>query len=588
MMQPDTHDEILVTLPIVQRKEDHVLKPREYDSLKKDLNENRRRRKLIGKKGYPNSSETIAVYQDYGAYYIDIYLGTPAQRQTLLIDTGSVGTALPCSDCLDCGESNHTNTHFAEQLSSSFQNLTCSECLNGHCNTSNDVCDVNSHYAEGSSWHGAEVKDLAYPGGPHDGSLDPNLQSNDDDVFSGSNPNNAVKYRFSLKFTCMDSMVGAFKSQQANGIMGLGLRDSSIWQQMYAAGALKSKKFSICFRKHPFTPQREMTRSVGALTFGGIDTRLNSSEMKYMQFKNSHDLYSVHVKDIFVHPGGGQKLSNLDLSPGMIHSIGASEKTLNQGFMILDSGTTETILPMEIKPKIDMLFKKFTGMEFPTSPVHLSPEEMKRWPTFIFKMQGGTEAEDMLVSFPSSHYMLYDFINDLYVPRLQMRNTYKGRYGTYMSGFHCSALDCFISNIVFFNSILGSNFMRSHNVLFDIDNGRIGFADSNCDYDFLVTGKASEFISPYATAMDINKLFIQETCSIHPIFCFIMYSLRILTFVLFSLLMIVSLLKLLHFTDFITSWKMNPRRQGMTKLSLKDSSDDNGREDEECVNTHSL
>eukprot|EP00979_Chaetoceros_neogracilis_P013540 scaffold3896_cov235-Chaetoceros_neogracile.AAC.5 len=535
MMQPDTHDEILVTLPIVQRKEDHVLKPREDDSLKKDLNENRRRRKLIGKKGYPNSSETIAVYQDYGAYYIDIYLGTPAQRQTLLIDTGSVGTALPCSDCLDCGESNHTNTHFAEQLSSSFQNLTCSECLNGHCNTSNDVCDVNSHYAEGSSWHGAEVKDLAYPGGPHDGSLDPNLQSNDDDVFSGSNPNNAVKYRFSLKFTCMDSMVGAFKSQQANGIMGLGLRDSSIWQQMYAAGALKSKKFSICFRKHPFTPQREMTRSVGALTFGGIDTRLNSSEMKYMQFKNSHDLYSVHVKDIFVHPGGGQKLSNLDLSPGMIHSIGASEKTLNQGFMILDSGTTETILPMEIKPKIDMLFKKFTGMEFPTSPVHLSPEEMKRWPTFIFKMQGGTEAEDMLVSFPSSHYMLYDFINDLYVPRLQMRNTYKG-------------------------SILGSNFMRSHNVLFDIDNGRIGFADSNCDYDFLVTGKASEFISPYATAMDINKF----------------------------LLMIVSLLKLLHFTDFITSWKMNPRRQDMTKLSLKDSSDDNGREDEECVNTHSL
>ena len=425
-MQPDTNDERVFTLPILQQKGEQGGKPIEH-SLRRTLN---------GKKGYPDSPETIAVYQDYGAYYVDIYLGVPAQRQTLLIDTGSISTALPCSGCLDCGETNHTNTNFAEHLSSSFRKLTCSECLKGYCDTTTNTCDVSSHYAEGSSWHGAEATDFAYAGGLHSGSLDPSLQSNDDDVFSGSNPENAVKYRFPLKFTCMDSMVGAFKSQQANGIMGLGLRNSSIWQQMYAAGALKNKMFSICFRKHPFTPRGKMPRSIGALTLGGVDTRLNSSEMKYMQFKNSDDLFGVHLKDIFVHPGGGQKISDLDLSTGMMYSLGISEEILNKGFMILDSGTTDTILPKDIKPKLDKLFKQFTGMEFPTSPVKLTPEEMIKWPTLIFSMKSygeeGTEAEDMLVSFPSSHYMLYDFHNDLYVPRLQMHGKYKGRYVTYL------------------------------------------------------------------------------------------------------------------------------------------------------------
>ena len=398
-------------------------------SVTTDMHEIPKRRRLTS---HQKSPETIAVYQDYGAYYVDLYLGTPPQRQTVLVDTGSAGTALPCSDCLDCGESNHTNTNFAQQLSSSFQELNCSGCFKGRCNIVTKTCDMLSHYAEGSSWHGIEVEDVVYPGGFHDVALDSHRMSeDDDDVNAGSNPKNAVKYRFPFKFSCMKSMEGAFKNQQANGIMGLGLKDTSIWQQMYASGNLKSKQFSMCLRKHPFTQVGKMVRPVGALTFGGVDSRLNSSEMKYVEFKNSDDLYGVHMNDIFVHPGGGETLSDLNLSKGM-HRLDISEKTLNAGFMILDSGTTETILPSEIRPALDKVWKQLTGIDFPSSPVDITPEEMRKWPTIIFSMKSyateGNEAGSTLITFPPSHYMLYDFHNKQYLPRMQMHNNFKGRY----------------------------------------------------------------------------------------------------------------------------------------------------------------
>ena len=421
----DIYGDNIITLPIFHG----TGKDGTVGSVTTDMHESPKRRRLTR---HQKSPETIAVYQDYGAYYVDLYLGTPPQRQTVLVDTGSAGTALPCNDCLDCGESNHTNTNFAQQLSSSFQELNCSGCFKGRCNTVSKTCDMISHYAEGSSWHGIEVQDVVYPGGFHDVALDSSRTSeDDDDVNAGSNPKNAVKYRFPFKFSCINSMEGAFKNQQANGIMGLGLKETSIWQQMYAAGILKSKQFSMCLRKHPFTQTGKRVRPVGALTFGGVDSRLNSSEMKYVEFKNSDDLYGVHMNDIFVHPSGGETLSDVNLSKGL-HRLDVSEKTLNAGFMILDSGTTETILPSEIRPALDKVWKELTGIAFPSSPVDITPEEMRKWPTIIFSMKSyameGNEAGSTLITFPPSHYMLYDFHNKQYLPRMQMHNNYKGRY----------------------------------------------------------------------------------------------------------------------------------------------------------------
>jgi len=91
------------------------------------------------------------------------------------------------------------------------------------------------------------------------------------------------------------------------------------------------------------------------------------------------------LKDLCIHSGGGQKLSDLDLSICMMHSLGISGNTSNTGFMILDSETTETLLPKEVKPKLDKLFNQFTGMEIPTLPVKLTPRRNEKMANIVFQ-----------------------------------------------------------------------------------------------------------------------------------------------------------------------------------------------------------
>ncbi len=53
--------------------------------------------------------------------------------------------------------------------------------------------------------------------------------------------------------------------------------------------------------------------------------------------------------------------------------------------------------------------------------------------------------------------------------------------------------------------------MRGHNVHFDVDNERIGMAESNCDYKLLVTGKAeNELMDPYPSYEEIERSFFRN------------------------------------------------------------------------------
>ena len=69
----------------------------------------------------PHSATTQqlgALYQGYGAHYIDLWVGNPPQRQTAIVDTATSATAFPCSECTNCGK--HTDPPFDESKSESF------------------------------------------------------------------------------------------------------------------------------------------------------------------------------------------------------------------------------------------------------------------------------------------------------------------------------------------------------------------------------------------------------------------------------------------------------------------------------------
>jgi len=67
-----------------------------------------------------------------------------------------------------------------------------------------------------------------------------------------------------------------------------------------------------------------------------------------------------------------------------------------------------------------------------------------------------TYPQDIVVAMPPSHYMEYSLKSEKYTSRIYFN---EGRGG-----------------------VLGANFMMGHDILFDVDNNRLGFSESECDY----------------------------------------------------------------------------------------------------------
>lgn len=460
-----------------------------------------------------SSPQTIPVFQGYGAYYLDLYVGSPPQRQTFMIDTGSEHIAIPCTGCKDCGKAQHTDAPFHPSASLTFKDLSCSECLGGTCSLDRDACHIGSKYIEGSSWSGTEVEDVIYPGGFHNDVLNTNTPiRDDDDVYSGAIPINALKYAFHLKFACMESNEGEFKKQKADGIIGLNMNKGSFWKQMWNSGAMVVPQFSMCIRKHPFSSLKKSDSPIGTLTLGGIDDRLQSSEMVFMDLDQTRksSFYQVHISRIFVIPGGGQRLRGdaPDLDLGATLLVEDDEPMLNRKGVILDSGTTDTILPAELKPSFDRAWMDIMGFPFPEQDVEVSSKELRKWPTIVFEMKGGQE--NSFIAFPSSSYMSLSVLTGRYVPSLWMHD----KFGT---------------------SILGSNFMRSHNVLFDMENYQIGMAESNCDYQALITGIETDFADPYSSIKEVQHMLkrekIESICEENSFTCKVFFAMRLIVHV---------------------------------------------------------
>lgn len=110
----------------------------------------------------------------------------------------------------------------------------------------------------------------------------------------------------------------------------------------------------------------------------------------------------------------------------------------------------------------------------------LTPEQLRSLPTILIQCQAfsidtdpsvddydsipgytgsldPSSPRDLLIAIPATSYMDYNAATNEYMSRLYFTETMGG--------------------------VLGSNTMQGHNVLFDWQNGRIGFAESSCTYD---------------------------------------------------------------------------------------------------------
>ncbi|CAM9728231.1 unnamed protein product [Sphacelaria rigidula] len=72
------------------------------------------------------SMEDTPLFPGWGTHFAYVYVGTPPQRVSVIIDTGSDYTAFPCAECSNCG--GHTDPYWDVFKSSTSTVASCGQC----------------------------------------------------------------------------------------------------------------------------------------------------------------------------------------------------------------------------------------------------------------------------------------------------------------------------------------------------------------------------------------------------------------------------------------------------------------------------
>ena len=357
------------------------------------------------------AEENTPLFQGIGTHYANIFVGVPPQRVAVIVDTGSHHTAFPCTGCEQCGE--HTGPYFNPADSTTQTTLPCGSCEAG-AKCEKKRCQLSQSYTEGSSWKAYQVRDEVWVGG---------ISATEPAGATGPGAAGA-DYAVGFTFGCQFSETGLFRTQKADGIMGMSPSAGTLVPQLQRAGKLRHRAFSLCLRA-----------GGGRLALGGATTAHHTAPMAFAPLARAAGWFAVKLTDVLV--GGG--------------SIGVIAAVWNAGKgTIVDSGTTDTYLPKRAADAFRSAWEAIVGREYANARMMLDAAAVGRLPAVSFVFEGGATVDVL----PSAYMELG--ADGAYVPRI---------YLTEGEG-----------------AVLGGNFMRDHDVLFDAENRRLGFAAADCSY----------------------------------------------------------------------------------------------------------
>lgn len=330
--------------------------------------------------------------------------------------------------------------YFSIDLSSRLSFLTCSPCKNcgKHSSTYFNPKSSNScsypHYSTATSHKLNQSDALNYSIVFNQGSeLRGYLIQ---ETLTLSNHLN-ISNEFKLILGCNSKETGVFIEQPEDGILGFADIENShlsLVNSMVKGRIIESKSFSFCFALFD-----------GFITFGGMDIGLNSSPTVWVDMVKNRN-YAFEVDEI----GFGNK-NYLETPTEFLLSSGSAISFFDSGIFSRLMKGLEGFCKQNGKclGKITEL-EGFTGKCFHS----LSISEDK-----------------FFSSFPILEFQVKDskiFWNpESYLVRIRTE-----------AGLFCIGISL---NNDSEKNILGSNFLRLKQVNFDIDKGKIGFSDSDCE-----------------------------------------------------------------------------------------------------------
>ncbi|VVB01557.1 unnamed protein product [Arabis nemorensis] len=266
---------------------------------------------LYGQDASVNSPQT-EITSNSGEYLMNVSLGTPPFPIMAIADTGSDLLWTQCKPCDDCYA--QEDPLFDPKASSTYKDLSCSssQCdalvREASCSTDN-TCSYTMSYGDRSYTKGNVAADT---------------------LTLGSTNSRPMQLK-NLIIGCGHSNAGTF-NKKGSGIVGLGGGAVSLVSQL---GDSIDGKFSYCL-----VPISSKTDRTSKINFGTNAAVSGTGVVSTPLIKKSPDTYYyLTLESISV---GSKKIQ----FPG-------SDSGTNEGNIIIDSGTTLTLLPTEFYSELE-------------------------------------------------------------------------------------------------------------------------------------------------------------------------------------------------------------------------------------------